>query len=239
MNVLKIAAVFSIFVFVECAFLGANFQKLITGGWIPIIFAVVCAFVIYTWSKGIDYLKTFFYTKKEDFAQKIKLLRDENMHRLPGITAVFITDIYDSSGGGFLNFFKLNRVIPDNVLVVSYHVSNIPHISFTDRYELSCLDQNICQLTLHYGFMDFISIPKALHTAAKQKILPFPLSIDAVTYYIEEHNIVASPEKKTLWFYWQERLFAFLIRNYSANMDIIFYQLPYDRTIAVGSYCVI
>jgi KUP system potassium uptake protein len=87
--------------------------------------------------------------------------------------------------------------------------------------------------------MDFIAIPKALSIAVKRKILPFDMHIDSVTYYVEAPNIVASPKKDTLWFYWQERLFSFLMRNYSSNMNIIFYQLPYDRTIAVGSYCVI
>ena len=56
---------------------------------------------------------------------------------------------------------------------------------------------------------------------------------------IEIPNVLASREKHTLWFYWQEKLFAFLVRNYSANFNIEFYQLPYDRTVAIGTYCLI
>jgi KUP system potassium uptake protein len=238
-NIFKIIAVFTIFICVEFAFLGANIQKIMTGGWVPIVFATLCAFIIYTWNKGMEYLRSFFYTKKEDFTHKIKSLRNKGMYRLPEVTAVFITDVYDSSGGGFLNFLKLNRVVPDHVLVVSYHIENVPHVISDDRYEISCIDENICQLNLHYGFMDYISIPKALHTAARRAILPFEMDVEAVTYFIEAPNIIASPQKDTLWFYWQERLFSFLMRNYSSHMNIIFYQLPYDRTIAVGSYCVI
>lgn len=238
-SLLKMTVVFLPFILIELAFLGANVQKLWTGGWVPIVFALFCAFIIYTWNKGMDYLRNVFYTKKEDFAKIIKELHGDTMNILPDVTAIFITDVYDNTGGGFLRFLKLNRAIPENVLIVNYHVENIPYVSLENRYQLTCLDKNICQLTLHYGFMDFISIPKALSMADEKEFFPFKLNIDLVTYFIEVPNVVASRKKKTLWFYWQERIFSFLMRNYSANINIEFYHLPYSRTIAIGSYCII
>ncbi|MCX7126240.1 MAG: potassium transporter Kup, partial [Gammaproteobacteria bacterium] len=91
----------------------------------------------------------------------------------------------------------------------------------------------------HYGFMEFISVPQALYVANDRQLLPFRINIDIALYFIEVPNIVASEKKKSGLFFWQERLFTFLMRNYSANINIEFYQLPYDRTIAIGTYCVI
>lgn len=236
---LKIITFFSVFIIIDVAFLGANLQKLSTGGWVPIVLALAGAFVMYTWNKGMEYLRNVYFTKKEDLSKMLKQLHDKSMNRIPDVTAVFITDIYDKSGGSFLHFLELNHALPENVLIVNYTVENIPYVSSVDRYTLSCLDKNICQLTLHYGFMDFISIPQTLYVANDRKILPFTINIESVTYLIEVPNIVASPKQKTLWFYWQERLFSFLMRNYSANLNIEFYQLPYNRTIALGTYCVI
>jgi KUP system potassium uptake protein len=48
-------------------------------------------------------------------------------------------------------------------------------------------------------------------------------------------NIAATERKSTLRFFWQEKLFAFLMRN--STVDIEFYHLPYNRTIAIGNYC--
>lgn len=231
--------IFSFFSIIEFAFLGANIQKVMTGGWVPIVFAMLCAFVMYTWYQGRQYLKETYYMKKDDFTKILKQFDYKSLHRLPDTTAIFITDIYDKSGGSFLHFLKLNRTLPEHILIVNYIVENIPYVSTMDRFEAVCLKENICELTLHYGFMDTVSIPQALYVANDRNILPFPVNIDAATYFIEIPNVIASKKKDTLWFYWQEKLFAFLVRNYSSNLNIEFYQLPYNRTIAIGTYNII
>lgn len=238
-SILKIVLIFSIFVVVDLSFFGANLGKLDRGGWIPITLALICAFIMYTWNKGMNYLREYYFTKQDDFIKMLGQLHMENMHRLAGMTAIFITDIYDRSGGSFLRFLKLNHSIPENSLIVNYIVENIPHVSSLNRYEASCIDKSICQLTLHYGFMDYTSIPQALYVANDRGLLPFKINIDNGLYFIEVPNIIASSKRKPGWFFWQERLFTFLMRNYSANLNIEFYQLPYDRTIAIGTYCVI
>jgi KUP system potassium uptake protein len=194
---------------------------------------------MYTWKYGLEYLRKNFYLNKEDIYKILKQLQYKSLNQLPGVTAIFITDVYDNSGGSFLHFLKLSRSVPENVLIVSYIVDNIPHVHFSQRYEISCLDERVCKLTIHYGFMETISIPRALERASKKNLLPFKLNIDHATYMVEIPNVMASKSKRSLSFYYQEKLFAFLMRNYSANLNIEFYKLPYNRTIAIGTYCIL
>lgn len=237
---LIIVLMFLFFSIIDLAFLGANIQKIFTGGWVPVVFAFICAFIMYTWKSGMYYLRNNYYMKKEELFKIIKQLDYQSVNKLPGMTTIFITDIYDKSGGSFLHFLKFNRVIPEHTLIVNYIVENIPYVSLTNRFSVKCLNKNnICELTLHYGFMDTISIPKALAIANETNILPFSINIDTAFYLIEIPTIIASPHKKTLNFYWQERLFSFLVRNYSTHINIEFYQLPYNRTMALGTYYVI
>ncbi len=238
-HIFEVIGVFSIFLFIDLLFLGANSQKVITGGWLPIVFAMLCAFIMYTWNSGLEYLREVFYKKRDDLTKILRQLQYRSIHKLEHVTTVFITDIYDKSGGSFLYFLKLSRALPENVLIVSYVVENIPYVSPINRFKIFCLEENICQLTLRYGFMDFISIPEALLLANERGLLPFKLDTEKITYLLEVPNIVASQKQKTLWFFWQEKIFTFLMRNYSANLDIEFYQLPYDKTIAIGAYCLI
>jgi KUP system potassium uptake protein len=235
----KIALVFLIFGGIDIAFLGANLQKLFTGGWIPIAFASVSAFVMYTWNKGRLYLKDTYYSKQDALSKTLRQLDYKSLTRVPNTTAIFITDIYDQSGGSFLNFLKLNRTLPEHILLVKYRVEHIPYVSSANRFEVNMLKENICELILHYGFMDVVSIPQALYLASERDFLPFEINVDKARYIIEIPNVLASRAKRTLWFYWQEKLFAFLVRNYSANFNIEFYQLPYDRTVAIGMYCLV
>lgn len=235
----KIALIFSLLLFIDFAFLGANLEKVVTGGWVPILFATACAFIMYTWNKGMEYIRNAYYMKKETLPKILKQLHYKSINQLPNATAIFITDVYDKSGGSFLHFLKLSRAMPENVLILSYLVENIPYVPLANRFEATCIDPNICQLTLHYGFMDFIDIPQALSQINEKNILNFSINIDSVTYMVDIPNVIAIRKKKTLSFFWQEKLFEFLVRNYSTNLNIDFYRLPYNRTIAIGTYFVI
>lgn len=238
-NRVSMVCLFSIFGAIDLVFLGANLQKLDTGGWIPVTFAMACAVVMYTWHKGRVYLHNTYDMKQNQLSKILRQLDYKSLHRLQGATAIFITDVYDRSGGSFLHFLKLNRALPEHILILNYTVENIPHVKWSERLQISCLNENISEITLHYGFMDTISIPRALNKANEQGVLPFPIDIDTVTYMLEIPNVVATRERKSLHFFWQEKLFTFLVRNYSANLNIEFYQLPYNRTIAIGTYYMI
>lgn len=235
----KVGIIFGLFLIIDFAFLGANMHKFLTGGWVPVIFALFIASIMYTWKLGLDYLRTHFYLKKEDISKILKQLQYKSLNQLHGVNAIFITDVYDKSGGSFLHFLKLSRSVPEHVLIVDYVVENIPHIHYSQRYEITCLDEKVCKLSIHYGFMDTINIPRALERASDKKLLPFTLNVDHATYFVEIPNIMASKSKKSLTFYTQEKLFSFLMRNYSANLNIEFYKLPYNRTIAIGTYCIL
>lgn len=234
----KIASglIFGLFLSIDFAFLSSNAHKFLTGGWVPVTMALILATIMYTWKYGLEYLRCNYYMNKEGIAKIIKQLHYKSLNQLHDLTAVFITDVYDQSGGSFLHFLKLSRSVPEHVLIVNYVVANIPYIHYSQRYEITCLDDRVYNLTLHYGFMETISIPRALEKASNKNILPFKLNIEHATYMVEIPNIMASKSKKSLTFFWQERLFAFLIRNYSANLNIEFYKLPYNRTIAIGTY---
>lgn len=224
---------------IDLVFLGANAHKLLTEGWIPILFALVCAFIMYTWYTGRLSLYHTNYKEKEELVKILNRLDYNTPDRLQDTTAIFITDIYDNSGGSFLHYLKLNRSIPEYIIILSYVVDNIPYVPSKDRITLYNLNSNVCEMTLHYGFMDTVSIPKALSLAHHKNLLPFSLNLDKLTYFLEIPNIVASRKKRTLWFFWQEKLFAFLARNSSASLDIEFYQVPFNRTIAIGAYYII
>lgn len=236
---IRVVVVFLPFLFIDLMFLGANSYKFLTGAWIPVCFALVIAFIMYTWNLGLQYLRNNFYMQKEGISKILRQLNYKSLNQLPNITAIFITDIYDRSGGSFLHFLKLSYAVPEKILILNYTVENNPYIDLNNRFEVNQIDNRVCELTLHYGFMDNISVPEALAKASEKKLLPFELKVESATYLVEIPNVVASKKKKTLMFYWQEKLFAFLMRNYSANLNIEFYQLPYNRTIAIGTYCLI
>lgn len=234
----KVLLVFTPFFAIDFAFLFSNLHKFLTGGWVPVTFALFISSVMYTWSSSLAYLKEHFYLKQPDFSKLIRQLDYKSLNHLQGVTSVFITNVYDESGGGFLQFTKLSQSVPEHILLVSYVVENRPHVR-SKRFEVHCLSKAVCRLILHYGFMDTISIPNALKRVEYEHILPFPLVLDALTYVVDVPNIVAPIKRKNFLLISRQRIFSFLMRNYSADLNMEFYNLPFNRTIILGSYCIL
>ncbi|MFA6037579.1 MAG: KUP/HAK/KT family potassium transporter [Legionellales bacterium] len=234
-SVVKVIAVFGLFLIIELAFLGANLEKIMNGGWIPLLLAALAMFVMLTWYQGMKYLRTNYYMEKVSLMEIIKHFDAKDLNILKNTTSVFVTDPYDNSGGCFLHYLKLSHMIPEHVLMVSIMIETRPVVPTNERYKLTAVGKNIYRIVLHYGFTEIINIPEALEKADRLKIFPFYLDVDQVNYLVEITHILVSRRKHTLFFHWQEQLFAFLMRN--AVLDIDFLHLPYNRTTAMGTYC--
>ncbi|MGA2655683.1 MAG: KUP/HAK/KT family potassium transporter, partial [Gammaproteobacteria bacterium] len=222
--VIKVIAVFSIFLIIELAFLGANIQKISNGGWMPLLLAAAAMFIMVTWHQGMQYLRNNYYQEKVSLIEIIQHFDPKELHMLKNTTSVFITDPYDNSGGCFLHYLKLSHMIPEHVIMVSVLVETRPVVPISERYKLMALGKNIYRIVLHYGFSEVINIPEALDKADTLKVFPFYFDVNQVNYLVEITHIVVAKGKRTLFFNWQEQLFAFLMRN--AVLDIEFLHLP-------------
>ena len=237
----KVFFVFFPVIFIDLLFLGANLHKIFEGAWIPLVFAAIISVVMITWQKGVELLRSSYYMKAkslQDVFNKLdhkKLNSVEDLTTIEGLTTIFITDSYDMSAGSFLNYIKLNHIMPKQVLIVSIVIENYPYISDKKRFELTKLTRDIDNLILHYGFMQITNVPQSLALGQKMKIFPSRFNANKATYLVEIINILMTEKKYPRLFYWQKRLFSLLLRN--SSIDIEFYCLPYNRTIAIGTYC--
>ena len=235
-GMMKISIAILFFGTIDIAFLIANINKFFTGGWLPVLFAFCAAFLMLTWNKGLIHLHKMHYMKKSKLTTLIEQLNHNEINPLPAKTSIFVTDIYDTGGGNFLRFLNMNAIRPEHIIIVNFLVKNTPHISLDDPMHITQLNKDIFKLTLHYGFMDTISIPRSLALLNQNGLLPFNINIETATYFIEISNVIVSHKNKKIYHYLQDKIFAFLIRHYSVNLNINFYHLPYDRTVAIGVY---
>lgn len=231
----KIIRVFALFALIDFAFLGANAHKIQQGAWIPIAFAIAIGTIMITWEKGMETLRSNYYLKRTALPELIKNLDSCELKYLEKLTAIFITDAYDESGGYFLQYLKLIGVFPQKALVVSVVIDNYPYVSKEDRFEFKMIDEGIYSLKLHYGFMQHISVVSTLLLGKKMKIYPFPFRLDQSAFLMETVNIIITKKKNPHLFLWQKKIFAFIMKN--SNYEIEFFRLPHDRTIAIGTYC--
>jgi len=234
-SLLKIVSIFSVFMFIDVLFLIANLHKLHEGGWIPIAVASGFAFIMFSWREGMLFLQKRYYQDKISLSDLFAYIDSTQLIKLKEITTVFITNNAEQSIGSFLHYLKLNRIIPARALIVNVAIKMHPYVPDRERYEIEQIMQDVYKLTLNYGFMQTINIPQTILEGSKMNVIPLSIDPNKLTYFVEIINI---DHVKTNYFhisYWKKRVFAFLLRN--ALVDIKFYGLPYNRTIALGSYC--
>ncbi|HAU0691427.1 TPA: potassium transporter Kup, partial [Legionella pneumophila] len=68
----------------------------------------------------------------------------------------------------------------------------------------------------------------------KRVYLPFEIIKNKLIYFIEIVFVEMTRERQKHMYMWQKHLFSLMIRN--AVPDIQFYRLPYNKTIAIGTY---
>lgn len=236
-SLLKISCIFSIFICIDIAFLGANFEKILTGGWVPLFMAFVAGVIMITWKTGMNYLHSSYYIDKIDLASISEELNDPSLKYIKDFPMVFITDPYDRSGGALLHYLKLSRAIPENILLVSNVIANQPYILQSNRYEFNEISPGIYRINMNFGFMEVIDLPHALSLVIPTlpEHIKNKIDIKRATFLVEITNIVVTDKHCVFYFHWQETLFEFLMR--ASAMDIEFLKLPHNRTIAIGSYC--
>jgi KUP system potassium uptake protein len=231
---IKIILVFGLFILIDLSFLGANLHKIEQGAWIPLVFAACVGIVMITWENGLKFLRSSYYMSKRSLSETLSELDHSKLCYLEDLITVFITEPYDKSGGSFLRYLELNKIMPKQALIVSFVVENYPFIPEKKRYDLQKLSKGIYVLTLSYGFMQTINIPRTLQHACEAKFLPFSLLPEKTVYLVETINLELANKKPHHLYYWQKKLFSFLLQN--SKFDIEFFKLPMDRTIAIGTY---
>jgi KUP system potassium uptake protein len=234
-SVLKIFEVFSLFVLIDLAFFGANFHKIFHGGWIPLAFAAFVGCIFFTWKQGTQLLRSSYFMKKSSVSDLITHLKEMRPNAADDLTAIFIADPEDQSGGSLLHYLELSRTMPKQILILSTVVENYPMVQEAHRFDLKKLSEGIHRLTIHYGFMQAIDVPQVLELANHVKLFPFYLDLNKVYFLIEVVKVASPKKKQPFLMYWQKKLFIYLLHN--SERDVKFFHLPHDKTIAVGSYC--
>jgi len=230
---LAVFSIFSVLLFIDLAFLFGNLHKFLLGGWAPVLFALILSTVMFTWNQGFRRLREINFQNIHSANLILDAIKQGKIRRLPG-TALFVTDPNDERGISLLHHLKLNRILAKTIIFLSVFIRDVPRVPRAQRCEIIEKVEGVYQLNMAFGFAEEVHIPRELKELAKSAKLPFKLNVDELTYYVEIISVEITHKRSGLS-RWQKWLFSLLLR--SAVPDIQFYSLPYNRTIAIGTYC--
>ncbi len=222
----RAALLCSCFLVLELLFFGANAVKIAHGGWFPLLVAVGIFTVMYTWKAGRRVLGERYGTLMLSTDAFLESLRHSPPLRVPG-TAVYMAGSANGTPMALLHNLKHNKVLHEQVLLLTITISEEPHVPDDQRVRYETLPQGFSRIIAQYGFMER---PRVLELLKRWKQEEGELRISETTFFLSRETIV--PAKRRRMSLWRSVLFAFLSRN--AQPATAFFGLPANRTVELG-----
>lgn len=217
------------FLVLDLAFLGANLLKIQSGGWLPLATAGALYLLMESWNAVRLSLKRRLDTTTIPLDLFLKDLAAHKPRRVAG-TAVVLTGYADGVPRPLLHNFKHNKVLHEQVVLLTVRTEEIPFVSPADRWTLTELGAGFYRLIVTFGFSEDPSLPNVL----RQISVPgLELDPHQATYFLGRDTIVVTHRAGVHGFQWQKYLFAFL--NLNALDATKFFGLPPNRVIEIGA----
>jgi KUP system potassium uptake protein len=230
------------FMFIDIALFSANVIKIEYGGWVPIAIAIAVFTLMSTWKKGRMLLNHALHAGSLPLDLFLGDVGRRKPPRVPG-TAVFMTSSNDGVPVVLLHHLKHNKVLHEQVILMSVLTADIPDFHTDDRVSVEKLEQGFYRVTARYGFMETPNVPEILQHARQSGIKAKP---NETTFYLgRERIIIADGERKPgtrrapddavlpRMARWRKKLFVLMSRN--ARSATEFFGIPPNRVVELGA----
>ncbi|HEY5225936.1 MAG TPA: potassium transporter Kup [Methylovirgula sp.] len=215
------------FLTIDCAFLAANLVKVIEGGWVPLLIAATSMVIMWTFVRGNRLLAQKMRRDSIPMEEFIRMLKKSKPTRVPG-TAIFLTNQPESAPSALMHNLKHNKVLHENVWIMSVRTESMPRVPIANRYELEKISDDVTRITLHYGYMESPRVPAALALLRKCGL---KFDIMTTSFFLGRRTIKTSPHSGMP--HWQDKLFVSLMRQATNATD--FFAIPSDRVVELGA----
>jgi KUP system potassium uptake protein len=218
------------FLAVDLSFFSANAVKLTSGGWVPLAIGSVVFTVMTTWRRGRAMLAQAFIAQTlplDLFMTDLKTQQPPAV-RVPG-TAVFMTSNPKGAPPVLLHHWKHNKMLHEQVLLLSISTQHVPEIPRKDRIEqVVDLGQGFYQVRATYGFMQTPNVLELMDLCAEKGLETRKTD---TSWFLGRETLLITEKRGMAR--WRKVLFAFMSRN--ARPANAFFQIPPNRVVELGT----
>jgi KUP system potassium uptake protein len=212
------------FIVVDLSFVGANLTKVLEGGWVPLVVAVVIFYLMSTWRIGRTLVRDKLERDTLPLADFIRGVKSKT--RVPG-TAIYLTSRTDVVPVPLLHNLKHNKVLHRRIVLLHVTTENVPRIPLSERVKTESFGEEFYAVTAHYGFMEHPNIPQALDHCGEKKL---HFEMMDMSFFVGRLTIV--PVSKSRWRRIEAAVFEVMHRNAQAATE--FFRIPAGRVVELG-----
>jgi KUP system potassium uptake protein len=223
----KTGAFFLVYIIIDGALLSANVVKIESGGWFPIVVAIIIYTLMTTWKKGRSVLRDLLRSASLPMDLFLEDVRRRKPPRVPG-TAVFLTSDISGAPIVLLHHLKHNKVLHEQVILLSIVTVDVPEVPQAERAKVEQLGEGFWRIIAGYGFMQSPSVREVMECCEPQGIKVRP---NETSYYLGREQLI--PTGNTEMARWRKKLFVVMSRNARAATE--FFGLPPNRVVELGA----
>jgi KUP system potassium uptake protein len=216
----------ALFLGIDLAFFGANAAKFLHGGWFPIALGVVIYTMMTTWKTGRRLLGEAFKSNVLPLDTFLADVEQTKPHRVPG-TAVFMASNPYGTPPVLLHHFKHNKVLHEQVVLLSVVNERVPDIPSAERVTVEALGHGFFRVQARYGFMQTPNVPSVLVACQQQGLA---VELHDTSYYLGRETLLTTGNAPMMR--WRKTLFSFISRN--ARPATTYFGLPPGRVVELG-----
>jgi len=214
------------FAAIDATFLAANSLKILEGGWLPLAVGGGIVFLMAAWNRGSVAVQRRLQENGLPLSDFIATIDDRVATRIPGC-GVFLARASDTTSPFLLTHVAHNRVLHENVILLTVEPTARPIVPPGDRLEIKDLGHGFHRVFVRIGFMETVDVPAAMQACA-QLGMNF---CGYVNYYVPREMLIRRIERPILstpvWL-----VFHFMSRNALHLSDYL--RLPPPQVMEVG-----
>ena len=215
-----------VFLTIDLAFFGANALKILQGGWVTLVVALLLFTLMTTWKTGRRLVAERLTARAVPLDDFIATIAEIQPVRVPG-TAVFMTAQPIGTPPALAHNLRYNKVLHNHVIVLTVATAQQPHVPDEERVSVEPLGHDLFNVRMQYGFMEDPDVPTGADGGARQGLAMDP---DDLTYFLGRETIIVTRRKGMA--IWREKLFVLMARN--AVRATAFFRLPPERVVELG-----
>jgi KUP system potassium uptake protein len=218
----------ALFLTIELTFFAANLGKLFSGGWLPLAVGSVFFAILTTWRHGRTILARQVREDRVPLRRFLNRLVAEQPMRVPG-TSVFLSSSPDSTPAALLNNLEHNRVVHEQVVLLTVKTAGAPHVPEPERLSIERLRLGFVTIIAHVGYQDTPDVPALLRQARREGL---DVDVDGASYYVNHISLIPGARGEMAG--WRKRLFALLYKN--STPAARYFRIPPERVLEVGAF---
>jgi KUP system potassium uptake protein len=242
-STMALLAFSAVFLVADLALFAANAVKISHGGWVALAIALIIFVMLATWKTGRSMLNQILNSSSMRLEAFLGSIAHKKPLRVPG-TAIFMTSVSDGVPVVLLHHLKHNKVLHEQVVLMSIRTEDVPEVRSEERLTLESLDFGFHRVAARYGFMETPDVPEILYRLrqmglrAKQMETTFYLGRERIL--VLDHNRGPKPGNRRMeegaeftdMSRWRKKLFVFMHRNARSATES--FGIPPNRVVEMG-----